>query len=128
MRDRSNEEVLIGPDEVSEASEADGQREIFRERQVAGVGADEMNVRVAGRALCAAPSLGEHSGAEVDADHASPAARAQVRDRGAGAAADIQRIVDFPEDRQGALDQRVGSAKRAHVELGGKQIVAPFRR
>src|SRR4029434_5076455 len=99
-----------------------------RERKVARVGAHEMDRRVTGRLRSPPSSLGEHSGAKIDADKLAPAAPAQSPNSCSGPAADIERIIALSDNRQRALDQRVGGRERREIEFGSEEIVAPLGR
>jgi hypothetical protein len=91
------------------------------------VGADEMDQRVTGHLRSAPSSLRKHPGAEVNTDDAAPAARAEPPNSSACPAADVDRIIGLANDRQDAVDQRVGSPKPRKVKFRSEEIVALFR-
>ena len=128
VRYRGNEEVLVSADEVPEGSKTDGKGESARERQVARVGAHEMDRRVTGRLRSPPSSLGEHSGAKIDPDNLPRAASSESPNSCSGPAADIESIIDLSDNCQGALDQRVGGRERREVEFGSEEIVAALGR
>jgi hypothetical protein len=127
-RYRVNQEVLVSADEVPEGSKTDGKGESARERKVARVGTHEMDWRVTGRLRNAPSSLRKHPGAKIDTDNLAPAAPPESSNSCSGPAADIERIIDRSDNRQGALDQRVGGREWREFEFGSEEIVASLRR
>jgi len=98
-RDRSNEEILVNSNEVSEGSKAYGECERPHKREVTRVGTNEMDRWITGRLPNPPSSLHEHPGAEVDTHYMAVAASAESPNPSARPAADIDGIIDLSDNR-----------------------------
>src|SRR5262245_23479225 len=98
-RDRSNEEILVNSNEVSEGSKAYGECERLHKREVTRVGTNEMDRWITGCLPNPPSSLHEHTGAEVNTHYKAVAASAESPNPSARPAADIDGIIDLSDNR-----------------------------